>query len=43
MPATGEQPGKGTYYCIVCGQAITLDDDTDTLPLCPTCDNTNYI
>lgn len=42
MPTTGEKPGKGTYYCTNCGQAVTLDDDTDTLPPCPKCDGTNF-
>lgn len=42
MPTTGEKPGKGTYYCKKCGQAVTLDDDTDTLPPCPKCNGTEY-
>ena len=42
MPTTGEKPGKGTYYCTNCGQAVTLDDDTDTLPPCPKCAGTDF-
>ena len=42
MPTTGEKPGKGTYYCTNCGQAVTLDDDTDTLPPCPKCGGTDF-
>ena len=42
MPTTGEKPGKGTYYCNNCGQAVTLDDDTDTLPPCPKCNGTDF-
>jgi len=42
MPTTGEKPGKGTYYCIKCGQAVTLDDASDTLPPCPRCNGTEY-
>lgn len=41
---TGEKPGKGDYQCTKCGQIVTLDDDTDTLPPCPRsgCHNTEY-
>lgn len=42
MYRTGEKPGKGEYYCIECGQNVTLDDNTDTLPPCPRCSNTTY-
>lgn len=41
--STGEKPGKGTYYCTRCGQKVVLDDNTDKLPPCPSCDKTNYI
>lgn len=40
--STGEKPGKGTYTCTKCGQEVVLDDATDTLPPCPSCDNTSY-
>ncbi len=43
MPTTGEKPGKGTYKCTKCGQIVVLDDNTDTLPPCPTCNGTNFI
>lgn len=39
---TGEKPGKGTYQCINCGTTVTLDDNTDTLPPCPSCDGTEF-
>jgi DNA-directed RNA polymerase subunit RPC12/RpoP len=39
---TGEKPGKGTYTCKNCGQRVTLDDITDTLPPCPKCSKTEY-
>lgn len=43
MSTTGEKPGKGTYTCRECGQTVTLDDDSDTLPPCPRCDRTRFI
>jgi rubrerythrin len=39
---TGEKPGVGTYKCTKCGEIIRLDDDSDTLPPCPRCDNTSW-
>ena len=42
MPKTGEKPGKGTYRCTKCSTTVTLDDDDDTLPPCPKCDNTEF-
>ncbi|MCK4640375.1 MAG: hypothetical protein KAU06_03480 [Candidatus Marinimicrobia bacterium] len=42
MPTTGENPGKGTYYCKNCGQKVVLDDDSDRLPPCPKCGKTDY-
>lgn len=42
MPTTGEKPGKGTYVCTKCGQEVVLDDDIDTLPPCPKCNNTEF-
>jgi len=42
MYKTGEKPGKGTYYCTKCHQSVVLDDDTDTLPPCPKCNNTTF-
>lgn len=38
MYKTGEKPGKGIYQCKNCGQTLVLDDTTDTLPPCPSCD-----
>jgi DNA-directed RNA polymerase subunit RPC12/RpoP len=43
MYITGQKPGKGTYQCINCGTNVTLDDNTDTLPLCPKCNKTDFI
>ncbi len=42
MPKTGEKLGKGKYICTNCDQEVVLDDDTDTLPPCPKCENTRY-
>lgn len=42
MPTTGEKPGKGTYCCTNCGQKVVLDDNSDTLPPCPSCEKTNF-
>ena len=42
MPTTGEKPGKGTYICKSCGQEVCLDDNSDKLPPCPKCADTNY-
>jgi len=42
MPTTGEVPGKGTYACTKCGQVVILDDDSDTMPPCPRCHNTEF-
>ena len=40
---TGEKPGKGKYKCTKCGQTVELNDNTDTLPPCPKCNNTTFI
>lgn len=42
MYTTGQKPGKGTYVCTKCGTIVVLDDDTDTLPPCPKCNNTTF-
>ncbi len=42
MAKTGEQPGKGKYICTNCGQTVNLDEDTDKLPPCPSCNNTEF-
>jgi len=42
MSTTGEKPGRGTYVCTSCGQSVTLDDDSDTLPPCSRCNGTNF-
>ena len=39
---TGQKPGKGTYKCVYCGETVTLDEHTDTLPPCPKCHKTLY-
>ncbi len=38
----GKEPGKGTYKCNHCGETVTLDDNTDKLPPCPSCEKCNY-
>jgi hypothetical protein len=43
MYRTGEKPGKGRYQCTVDAQIVVLDDDSDTLPPCPRCNNTTFI
>ncbi|EKO3976169.1 zinc ribbon-containing protein [Aeromonas dhakensis] len=42
MSTTGEKPGKGAYTCDNCGQVVVLDDNSDTLPPCPKCQETEY-
>ena len=42
MAKTGEKPGEGTYTCKNCGQTVTLDIATDTLPPCPSCQKTDF-
>lgn len=43
MSTTGEKPGADTYTCIQCGQEVTLDDNSDTLPPCPKCGGTEFV
>ena len=42
MSSTGEKPGRGTYTCTNCGQTVRLDQDSDRLPPCPNCEETEY-
>ncbi|MDG5799010.1 hypothetical protein QA597_01380 [Marinilabiliaceae bacterium ANBcel2] len=37
MYTTGEKPGKGKYKCLKCGKIVTLENDSDSLPICPVC------
>lgn len=39
---TGEKPGTGTYTCTKCGCEVNLDNNTDILPPCPKCSNTEF-
>lgn len=39
---TGEKPEKGVYQCTSCGTQVRLDDNSDTLPPCPSCSKTTY-
>ncbi len=41
--STGEKPGKGIYQCLKCFQLVRLDDETDTLPPCPKCSETEFV
>lgn len=43
MYKTGEKPGVGKYRCTSCNQVIKLDDSTDSLPPCPSCNKTNWV
>jgi DNA-directed RNA polymerase subunit RPC12/RpoP len=42
MSTTGQKPGKGTYTCTKCGNTVTLNDNSDTLPPCKKCNGTNF-
>lgn len=42
MVTTGQKPGRGSYHCRYCGQEVTLDDATDTMPPCPKCNRTDF-
>ncbi|MBD3372423.1 MAG: hypothetical protein GF403_06875 [Candidatus Coatesbacteria bacterium] len=42
MYTCGEKPGRGTYVCNYCSTRVHLDDDTDALPPCPTCQKCSY-
>jgi len=42
MVSTGEKPGKGSYKCTKCGQLVVLDQNSDTMPPCPRCNNTTF-
>ena len=42
MYSTGDRPGKGRYRCVKCGEIVALDDDSDTLPPCSSCDATEW-
>jgi len=42
MATTGEKPGTGCYICTNCHQEVNLDDQSDKLPPCPSCNNTKY-
>lgn len=43
MVTAGEKLEVGTYNCDNCGQVVVLDDNTDTLSLCPKCNGTESI
>lgn len=42
MHTSGEKPGIGEYKCTTCGEIIVLNDDSDTLPPCPVCNETQF-
>lgn len=37
MKFKGDRPGKGIYVCIACGKKVIIEDEQETLPLCPQC------
>lgn len=43
MHHTGDKPGAGKYRCLSCGEIIILDQSTDTLPPCPSCNGTIWL
>lgn len=42
MPSTGDKPGAGVYICNSCGQAVTLENDDEELPPCPSCKELDF-
>ncbi|MDF9867389.1 rubrerythrin [Bacilli bacterium PM5-3] len=38
----GDKPEKGNYVCTVCGYVVTIDENNDTLPVCPLCGVETY-
>ncbi len=42
MVKTGQKPGIGEYECINCRNNVRLDDDTDRMPPCGNCHNTEF-
>lgn len=43
MYITGELPGTGEYHCILCGQSVQINDPAAPLPLCPKCENYEFV
>lgn len=43
MPSANTTPGAGNYQCTKCGYVVTLNSDTDKLPVCPKCRFTEYV
>jgi DNA-directed RNA polymerase subunit RPC12/RpoP len=39
--ASGEMPGEGTYFCVVCGRQVALRE-TDELPHCDHCGSAHF-
>lgn len=38
---TGSMPGEGTYFCLVCGNQVSLRE-TDEMPDCPRCGASHF-
>ncbi|MEG0283642.1 MAG: hypothetical protein RR543_01405 [Erysipelotrichales bacterium] len=42
MPSANEKPEYGTYKCIMCDFTVVINEENDTLPVCPTCSFTEF-
>lgn len=39
---TGDKPEKGVYICKKCFKRIVIDENNDTLPVCPRCGHEEF-
>jgi len=42
MRMKGEKPGKGLYICTHCGQKVRIENDTESMPPCPNCQEATF-
>jgi len=42
MHSAGDRPGKGNYFCMICGKKVVLENDDEELPTCPKCGASMY-